>query len=96
MLEAPGIDLVLGLTPVDSIKTPSNCPHCVPQDRVRGRVESIIKGFIQLQHNNLKWRLPVPGHALMKGGYRYTGVPPIASRIVIASGQLSTDSFGAG
>jgi len=28
-------------------------------------------------------------------GYRCAGVPPIASRIMIASGQLSTDSFGA-
>ena len=30
-----------------------------------------------------------------EGGYRYAGVPPIASGIMIASGQLSTDSFGA-
>lgn len=31
-----------------------------------------------------------------EGGYRYTGVPPIASEIMIANGQLPTDSFGAG
>jgi len=29
------------------------------------------------------------------GGYRYTGVPPNASRIMVASGQSSTDSVGA-
>lgn len=30
-----------------------------------------------------------------EAGYGYTGVPPSASRIVIAIGQPSTDSFGA-
>ena len=33
---------------------------------------------------------------LVKGGYSHMGVPPIASRIVIANGQLPTDSIGAG
>jgi hypothetical protein len=48
-----------------------------------------------LWHAYLRRGLPVPRHAT-KGGYRYTGMPPIASRIVIANGQLPTDSFHAG
>jgi hypothetical protein len=31
----------------------------------------------------------------MKDGYRSAGVPPSASRIMLANGQLSTDSIGA-
>jgi len=31
-----------------------------------------------------------------EGGYRFMSVPPSASEIMIANGQLSTDSFGAG
>ena len=46
------------------------------------KVES-AKEFIdestKLWHVHLRWRLPVAGHAA-KDGYRYTSVPPSASR----------------
>jgi hypothetical protein len=38
---------------------------------------------------------PFPVTSHRRDGYGCTGVPPIASRIVIAIGQLPTDSFGA-
>ena len=36
-----------------------------------------------------------PSPVTPEGGYRYTGVPPSVSRIIVAIGQLSTDSFSA-
>lgn len=38
---------------------------------------------------------PSPVTFAYSNGYGYIGVPPIVSRIVIANGQLPTDSFGA-
>lgn len=38
---------------------------------------------------------PLPVTSQYRDGYQCTGVPPIVSKIVIAIGQLPTDSFGA-
>lgn len=46
------------------------------------------------RHAKLKRRLPADGH-VCEDGYRYAGMPPISSRIMIANGQQSTDSLSA-
>ena len=84
-----------GREPAARSRRPSNCPNWIPQGDVRAKTRPrSLKS-----RRTLTWppqeEVTRCRSRLERGGYRCAGVPPIASRIVVANGQLPTDSCGA-
>ena len=94
MLEAPGRGLPRGVNPRFAFR-PSDCHNWIPQGEVRRGA-----GGHLLRRRPTKACPPreevTRRRSRLKDGYRYAGVPPNLSWVVIANGQQPTDSLSAG
>jgi len=87
----PGLRRAAGANPRRAVGGHPIATTVFPKAGVRQRDGERSPGF-GIPASRGGYPLPVTS----SDGYRCAGAPPSASRIVIASGQPSTDSFGAG
>ena len=94
MLKASDLRLLRGVNPGIAFR-PSDCHNWIPQ----GEVRRGTRGHRLGRHPTKAYppREEVTRHrSRLKDGYRYAGVPPNLSWVMIANGQQPTDSLSAG
>lgn len=95
MLKASDLRRLRGVNPGIAFR-PSDCHNWIPQGEVRRGASGHQLRCRPTKACPPREEVTRRRSRLIKDGYRYAGMPPILSWVMIANGQQPTDSLGAG